>query len=903
MNSNNKGVLVYHSTIILIIVVFSHVDTLAQEYLISDFQVNEIFAKYDYGNFVNSKLIMRYDGSFILVWENRFSHNDHHGYSNIFVQLFDSNGRVLGPIIKVNDNEKVSASTHPNVAVNNAGNFVIVWQDYRWSDFPEERDADIYIQRFDRNGQALGPNIQINDNLGNDDHETPLISMDRKGTFIIVWMVSLNDSEIETIYMQRFDDAGNFLDSNEKVATGRELYNFDIALNDEGGLVIAWEIYKGHNEINAKRYDSFGQVIGSAFRVSDDDRESYKYKPKVSINRNGYFMIVWEQSVGINAKAYDNTGTARGADFRVDNQVSGKFHEYPVVGSDSFGNFIIVWYLTDQDDNRYLYAQSYDSTGTALGTQIKVNESPNTVSYNSANVTLDTNGNLLIYWETMGGNPKFLAQRYNSHGTKIGSNFYLLTINPGAGRSDQKCPAIGVSGNGNFLFAWEDTRNDNMDIFSQRFDENGLPVASNIIVNDEAADFNHQYDSRIAVNDKGNEVIVWRDYRNKKAEIYAQRFDAAGAAIGSNFRIDDDPARSWKNKPDIGMDEKGNFLVVWQDYRNQHSDIYAQRFDANGNVVEANFKVNDDAGSTFQYAPGIAMDVLGNSIVVWQDKRNGDSEIYFQRYDTYGFSKGANVKMNIDSTNKVQLSPVIDIDQSGNFVIAWMEQLDDSYEICVQRFNVDGIAFGANIRVTTLSVSNLESSLALGVDNDSRFVVAWQEDRNDFYDIYGQLYDNKNAVISPVFKINQDRGKDSPLKPAIVFKHGRLYSTWSNKENPETDWDIFANVISFEITGVNSTVATEIPTNHALLQNYPNPFNPVTRIKFALPKATHVRITVHDILGREIKDLMDEFKPAGFHLTVWDGKNSSGTETASGIYFYKLVTEYFVQVKKMVKIK
>ncbi|MFQ5824741.1 MAG: VIT domain-containing protein [bacterium] len=96
---------------------------------------------------------------------------------------------------------------------------------------------------------------------------------------------------------------------------------------------------------------------------------------------------------------------------------------------------------------------------------------------------------------------------------------------------------------------------------------------------------------------------------------------------------------------------------------------------------------------------------------------------------------------------------------------------------------------------------------------------------------------------------------------------------------------------------------TVIPEEFILFQNYPNPFNPETTIQYFLSRASHIKIAIFDILGREVKVLVNGFKSAGYHFTEWDGKNSFGREAASGIYFYKLSTERSVQVKKMAKVK
>jgi hypothetical protein len=77
--------------------------------------------------------------------------------------------------------------------------------------------------------------------------------------------------------------------------------------------------------------------------------------------------------------------------------------------------------------------------------------------------------------------------------------------------------------------------------------------------------------------------------------------------------------------------------------------------------------------------------------------------------------------------------------------------------------------------------------------------------------------------------------------------------------------------------------AEEMPKTYALQQNHPNPFNSATIISFALPAAGHVRISIYDILGREVERLADREMPAGNHQVVWNGSGM-----ASGIYYYKM---------------
>jgi len=94
-----------------------------------------------------------------------------------------------------------------------------------------------------------------------------------------------------------------------------------------------------------------------------------------------------------------------------------------------------------------------------------------------------------------------------------------------------------------------------------------------------------------------------------------------------------------------------------------------------------------------------------------------------------------------------------------------------------------------------------------------------------------------------------------------------------------------------------------VPLKYELSQNYPNPFNPTTQIQFEIPENQKVTLTVYDILGRNICTIVNSEMNAGKYTKIWDGRDNSGSEVASGIYFYRLQTDNFVKVRKMVLVR
>ncbi|MCX7761451.1 MAG: T9SS type A sorting domain-containing protein [Candidatus Kryptonium sp.] len=127
----------------------------------------------------------------------------------------------------------------------------------------------------------------------------------------------------------------------------------------------------------------------------------------------------------------------------------------------------------------------------------------------------------------------------------------------------------------------------------------------------------------------------------------------------------------------------------------------------------------------------------------------------------------------------------------------------------------------------------------------------------------------------------------------ISYLQGILHFSFNNyKIEPRSDEDF--GTITKVVVAYNS----EIPEKFELLQNYPNPFNPSTYIEYKLPKRVHVTLKVYDVLGREVATLVDEVQNAGSYRVRFENPKIS-----SGVYFYVLKAENFVDVKKMMLLK
>ncbi len=330
-------------------------------------------------------------------------------------------------------------------------------------------------------------------------------------------------------------------------------------------------------------------------------------------------------------------------DFQVnENAVLNGTSQYnPSIAIDGNGNFVICWSDLRNDDGSYnnadVYAQRYNSDGTTEGINFKVNDDAGSLSQYDPSIAIDDNGNFVICWtDKRSGDYDIYAQRYNSDGTAEGSNF---KVNGEDSIIDcyYSAPSIAMDGTGNFVICWADERDiENFDIYAQRYNSDGTAEGSNFKVNDDGGSYIYQYDPSIAIDDTGNFVICWTDYRNGDSNIYAQRYNSDGIAEGSNFKVNNDWDSLDQYDPSIAIVGTGNFVICWIDERNGDTDIYAQRYNSDGTIEDSNFKVNDDVGSSSQYYPSIAIDGTGNFVICWEDYRNDDSDIYAQRYNSDG---------------------------------------------------------------------------------------------------------------------------------------------------------------------------------------------------------------------------------------------------------------------------
>lgn len=163
--------------------------------------------------------------------------------------------------------------------------------------------------------------------------------------------------------------------------------------------------------------------------------------------------------------------------------------------------------------------------------------------------------------------------------------------------------------------------------------------------------------------------------------------------------------------------------------------------------------------------------------------------------------------------------------------------------------------------------------------------------------IVGRSYQNFNGIIKKTTNTGTNwhvQYSGVPYSPSLNDVHFI---------NATTGWSAGSDGIILKTTdgggpiGIH-IISSEIPFQFEIYQNYPNPFNPSTKIRFDIPKSTFVKLIIYDELGRKIENLVNEELKAGEYSVDWNAVNYP-----SGIYFYKIETENFVESKRMVLLK
>lgn len=365
-------------------------------------------------------------------------------------------------------------------------------------------------------------------------------------------------------------------------------------------------------------------------------------------------------------------------------------------------------------------------------------------------------GEVIIAWiDRRNDSGDIYAQRLNSYGVPLWTENGVPVCT-----QDSLQLSVGIvsDGAGGAILAWDDNRSGEWDIYAQRIDGDGTPLwtADGVVVSQ--AD-STQMSPVIAADAAGGAIIAWRDTRADTTDIYAQRVDESGVPLwtadGESVCI----APGYQFEPEIAPDGAGGAIIVWNDYRNgSFSDLYAQRVDADGNMLWTHNGEPLAIESGSQYKTSIAPDGEGGAVFAWEDSRGARSLIYGQKFDDTGTAlwtvNGIALGSVIAGDDSTQMNPVALPDGEGGAFVFWQDFWedilpDDHYDIYGQRVSaagalswLEGSRFGKAIATGAFD----KSYPAVVEDGLGGVIITWQDERDMNFDVYVQRVDELGLI-------------------------------------------------------------------------------------------------------------------------------------------------------------
>lgn len=430
----------------------------------------------------------------------------------------------------------------------------------------------------------------------------------------------------------------------------------------------------------------------------------------------------------------------------------------------------------------------------AVGNEFAVN----TFTLNSqaaAATAMDADGNFIVSWESIsqdGSAGGIYAQRYDASGAAAGPEFRVNTFTTG----QQLLPNVAMDPDGDFVIAWHSSgETTSYEVKAQRYNAAGVPQGTEFQVNTYTT--LNQAVPAVAMDDDGNFIVVWQSYLQDGSDVgvYARRYSAAGVPDGGEFRVNTFTTglQGITGRP-VGLDSAGNFVITWVSVQDgSGAGIYAQRYDASGVPQGAEFRVNTHTTSE-QRGAAVAVGDDGDFVVTWRSEGQDGSGngVYAQRYNALGAAQGSEFQVNTFTPNhQYRVQTVMDAD--GDFTVVWNSFLQDGdgYGVYAQQFNAAGGPQGSEFRANSFTTNN-QSFPTIAMDTDGDFVIAWASAGQDGSGdgVYAQRYGVVPEVTASAFQ----------------------FATAPHKLNFTFDRDVSASLGTDDLVVQNLTTMQTIPS-------------------------------------------------------------------------------------------
>jgi cyclophilin family peptidyl-prolyl cis-trans isomerase len=351
---------------------------------------------------------------------------------------------------------------------------------------------------------------------------------------------------------------------------------------------------------------------------------------------------------GVFARVFDVQGAALGAAFQVNNTREGNQHS-AAVAVHADGTFVVVWAGRGVGDKQGIFFRRYSATGTALSEETLVNTTTGGKQVDPT-IAMAADGSFAIAWSGVGTGDAsgVFLRRFDAAGAAAADEIRINTTTA----SDQAMPDIVFDDDGNLIAVWASRNQDGSDwgIYAQRYNSAGVAQGTEFVVNSTTA--NSQMAPNVAIDPTGGFLVAWQSWSQDGAGwgVVARRFTAAGATDGAEFVLNNTTAGHQKNVS-VGFTDDGKLIAAWvTGTTNGHGwEVQGRSYNADGVADGLAFGINEDtkgANSGNQGSPHVALNA-NDAMIVWSGNGAVDRHgVYAQRFET-------------DATAPTQQAPVI----------------------------------------------------------------------------------------------------------------------------------------------------------------------------------------------------------------------------------------------------
>ncbi len=492
------------------------------------------------------------------------------------------------------------------------------------------------------------------------------------------------------------------------------------------------------------------------------------------------FVVIILSAFFITATIYAQSGKNRGGEFLIDTNVvyvpaSGE-QAAPCIASDDTSAFV-VWYDRRNGTSWDIYGARVDEDGNLLDPAGIFIANAGTYDPNP-DVAFDGTNYLVVWHYNESGDP------YNIYGARVSKQGIVLDSEPFAiseATGSQMNPRAAFDGT-NYLVVWYDSRSgSSYDIYGTRVAQNGTVLNPTGIAISTATDY--QYFPDVSFGGT-NYMVVWQDQRSGTYDIYGSRVAQNGNVLDPTG-IQISGATDEQNRPSIDFDGT-NYLVVWDDKRSgSEYDIYGSLLDTSGTVLNPAGIATSTAADN-QQMPYVSFDGT-NYLVAWYDRRDGSNyDIFGARVNTSGTVQEPS-GISISNIDVTQVTPAV-ISYSGQWLVAWRDSRNGSYnDIYGSRISTSGtVTDPSGILIAASAQTQGKPAVA---SDGTNYLVVWQEDRGGGppFDIYGMRIDSTgNELDGDAIAISTNAG--SQEYPAVAFDNDSIYLVvWQDNRSGTED--------------------------------------------------------------------------------------------------------------------